>query len=43
MVYTVTYKYNLGPTPITIVPINANNDPNQLFYISFEFYNKIYM
>lgn len=28
MVFTVTYKYNLGPTPITIVPVNAGNDPN---------------
>jgi len=43
MVYTVTYEYNVGSTPVTILPVNDSSDPNKLFYISFDFYNKVYM
>lgn len=43
LVFTITYKYNLGALPVTILPVGDQNDPNKLFYISFDFYNKVYM
>jgi hypothetical protein len=43
MVYTITYIYNIGSTPITILPVNDFSDPNKLFTVSFDFYNKVYM
>ena len=43
LVYTVTYEANVGALPITILPTNSADDPNKLFYIDFQFYNKIYM
>ncbi len=43
MVYTITYRYNIGSSPISILPVTDSSDPNKLFYISFEFYNKVYM
>lgn len=33
LVYTVTYKLNVGALPITILPTNSGDDPNKLFYI----------
>lgn len=36
MVYTATYKMNIGSVPITIYPVSDSDaDPNKLFYIDF--------
>ncbi len=43
IVYTVTYKLNVGALPITILPTNSADDPNKLFYIDWQFYNQVYM
>jgi hypothetical protein len=43
VVYYSTYVMNLGSLPITILPKNGDDDPNKVFYIDFQFYNKIYM
>ena len=42
-VYIVCFTENVGSSPITILPINDGNDVNKTFYISFAFYNQIYM
>lgn len=44
LVFTTTYLMDVGSLPITILPKNGDaEDPNKLFYIDFQFYNKIYM
>lgn len=42
-VYTATYELNLGAVPLQMYPLNGADDPNKIFYISFDFYNKIFM
>ena len=43
VIYSLTYHYNLGATPIFIRAALNSNDPNKLFNVSFDFYNSIYM
>lgn len=47
MIATLTWYYDVGSIPITIYPAAGKSgydaDPNKLFYLDFEFYNKIYM
>jgi hypothetical protein len=44
LIFTATYDLNVGSVPITILPVNdPETDVNKLFYIDFQFYNKVYM
>jgi len=44
LIFIATYDLNVGSVPITILPVNdLDTDVNKLFYIDFQFYNKVYM
>jgi hypothetical protein len=34
---------NIGALPIQIIPTGDSSDPNKLFMMDLEFYNKVYM
>ena len=40
--FTASYVMNIGAVPFEMLPVK-DDDPNKVFIVSFDFYNRIFM